>query len=95
MPNKKYLKGAALERYAKKQLEEAGFFVIRSAGSKSPVDLIAIDINGIRLIQVKSAFRVNEKDELRLSEIVTPDNGRKEIWLKEPGFKEFRKYLVY
>lgn len=37
-----YSRGAAYERKVKKEYEEAGFLVIRSAGSKGPVDLVAI-----------------------------------------------------
>ena len=37
-----YSKGANFERLAQKFLEDEGAFVIRSAGSHSPVDLIAL-----------------------------------------------------
>lgn len=36
-----YRRGADHERRAKSKLEAAGFFVVRSAGSHSPVDLVA------------------------------------------------------
>lgn len=61
MPNKNYKRGRAKEYRIKKQLEHEGWFVIRSAGSHSPVDLIALyraikgpaGILQVRLIQVK------------------------------------------
>jgi len=37
-----YEKGARFERKIKKILEAKGFFVTRSAGSKGPVDLLAV-----------------------------------------------------
>jgi len=97
MPNLKYVKGANLERAAKKILEEADYFVVRSAGSKSPVDLIAVDINEIRLIQIKSGkqgYRIKHEDERKLAAINGPSNSRKEIWVKESGRKEFKRYHV-
>ena len=42
MSGQRYSKGYRLERAARSCLEDRGYFVIRSAGSKSPVDLIAI-----------------------------------------------------
>ena len=38
-----YSKGASFERKIKKILEAKGMFVVRSAGSKGPVDLIAFN----------------------------------------------------
>lgn len=46
-----YARGAIYERTVKKELEREGFFVIRSAGSKSPVDLVAIKGGFFELIQ--------------------------------------------
>lgn len=37
----KYSSGAKFENEVKRALEKRGYFVIRSAGSKSPVDLVA------------------------------------------------------
>lgn len=54
---KTYIKGRRYEYIIKKDLEESGYLVIRSAGSHSPFDLIAIPINSegsIRAIQVKT-----------------------------------------
>ena len=41
MTNKMYARGRAKEYRVKKQLESEGWFVIRSAGSHSIVDLVA------------------------------------------------------
>ena len=42
MPNTNYQRGRNHEYYIKQKYEDLNFFVIRSAGSKGPVDLIAI-----------------------------------------------------
>ena len=39
-----YSNGANFERKIKKQYEDDGWFVVRSAGSKGPVDLVAIHV---------------------------------------------------
>ena len=49
-----YSRGAALERKIKKALEADGYLVMRSAGSKGPLDLIAVSINDMKFIQVKN-----------------------------------------
>ena len=48
-----YARGANFERRVKKMLEKDCWFVIRSAGSHSPVDLVAIKRDEIKLIQCK------------------------------------------
>ena len=70
-----YLKGRRLEYRASDHLEALGYFVLRSAGSHSPVDLVALStasLNGstgahIRLIQVKANCNPTavERTELR------------------------------
>lgn len=42
MPNKNYNNGRAKEYRIKKKLEEQNYFVIRSAGSHSAADLVAL-----------------------------------------------------
>ena len=42
MPNKNYINGRAKEYRVKKQLESEGWFCVRSAGSHSIVDIVAI-----------------------------------------------------
>ncbi len=55
MVKNKYQKGAKEENAIKTFLEKKGYYVMRSAGSKGPFDLIAIDpiSRKIRLLQVK------------------------------------------
>lgn len=49
----KYQIGVAAEREIRKDLESFGFAVIRSAGSKGPIDLLACDGITMMAIQVK------------------------------------------
>ena len=67
MPNRKYNKGANFERAVKKGLEGFGLFVVRSAGSKGPADLIAIDESGdVTLIQCEvNATTKRKRDALK------------------------------
>jgi hypothetical protein len=47
MPNKRYIAGRNFEYKVKRELESLGWYVIRSAGSKSLFDLIGIKIQRI------------------------------------------------
>jgi Holliday junction resolvase len=48
-----YSRGAAFERKIKKQYEAEGYYVIRSAGSKGPLDLVALKHDSFVFIQCK------------------------------------------
>lgn len=56
---KLYNAGRKLEYRLKKELEKQGYLVIRSAGSHSPFDLVALNphTNKIRFIQVKQGAK--------------------------------------
>ncbi|GAF94020.1 unnamed protein product, partial [marine sediment metagenome] len=53
MVNKNYRSGRNFEYRVKKYLEEKGYYVMRSAGSKSPFDLVAVSDVHLLLIQCK------------------------------------------
>lgn len=84
MARTNYERGVEIERKAIQQLEQVGYIALRSAGSHSSFDVVAINPNGIRLIQCK-----REKDKLgkwdllleQLSEIKVPFNATKELWV--------------
>ena len=59
---KRYVKGANFERQVKKDLESSGYFVIRSAGSKGKIDLVAFKSNDVRLIQCKTNGVISKSD---------------------------------
>ena len=64
----KYAVGANFEREVKKFFESNGWFMVRSAGSHSPVDLVAIKkTEGYKepkviFIQCKTTGRVSQKE---------------------------------
>ena len=61
-------RGTDFERRVRRRLESEGWFVVRSAGSRGPVDLVAVRRNGhggceVRLIQCKAGqphFTLND-----------------------------------
>jgi Holliday junction resolvase len=63
-----YHRGAEREHYIKKKLEKQGYFVIRSAGSHSPVDLVALKKGEIRLIQSKKSKYVRPAEKKKIEE---------------------------
>ena len=52
-----YQRGRSAEYRSKKWLESEGFLVVRAAGSKGPIDLVAIPRDGsthcVKIVQVK------------------------------------------
>jgi Holliday junction resolvase len=82
-----YQRGYAAERVARKILEDDGYLVIRSAGSKGPADLIALNAREIILIQVKRNRPVSLAEQKRLIDLLhrIPENARIEIWLVSRG----------
>jgi len=86
-----YARGRKKEYKMQAHLREEGYLVVRSAGSKTPFDLIAIpmvknrqDHALVRLIQVKvrkmSTAEVEETKELRKT---VPSCCRIEMWVLE------------
>jgi|YelNatPaOPRAMG01_1025707.scaffolds.fasta_scaffold16445_2 Holliday junction resolvase len=64
-----YHRGVEREHYIKKKLEKQGYFVIRSAGSHSPVDLVAIKRNEVRLIQSRKGRYIRPKEKEKIKEV--------------------------
>jgi len=89
--NKQYRIGYYYERKVKQILEKEGYLVWRSPGSKSPIDIIAINDKGfVKLIQVKrkrynaNKLYINREDFLKIYELAkrfeNVDNVDIEIW---------------
>lgn len=77
----RYIKGARFENEARKILEEAGWLVMRSAGSKGSFDLAAFGGRGTRLIQVKSKnATAEERRALELVAVTLPRSITVELW---------------
>lgn len=61
-----YRAGSDLERAAKHVLEAEGWFVVRAAGSKGPVDLVAMGNGQVLLIQCKTSGYMSPDDRRAL-----------------------------
>jgi len=84
-----YRRGYYAERKAAEELKKEGYFVVRAAGSRGPVDLVALG-KDVRLIQVKRGKGALEgKKEIAR----VPYPGLKEVWVYE-GRRGFRKEVV-
>ena len=91
MPNQKYRRGAAVEYKAKAFLENHGFHVMRSAGSKGIFDIVAFKVEDgvmlVRLVQCKSTiaeYNTIKKDYNSVFEHRTDDkNCSVELWIYE------------
>jgi len=101
MTNKNYNSGRQYEYRVKKYLEKLGYYVMRSAGSKSPFDLIAIpiqdkcDVMGVLLIQCKHGTKISKKEK---DDIIALDKSLLDsvyciiAWSKARGKIEFEIY---
>ncbi len=90
--NKFYRKGYYYERKVKQFLINRNYLVWRSPGSKSPVDIIAIDDKGyVRLIQVKSHENIKKEELETLKELAKKyenvPNVEVELWIFNKGQK--------
>lgn len=69
-----YEKGRRYEHKIKRMYEADGCFVMRSAGSHGPADLVVIGPQGVGLVQVKSTQRLPPplyvEDRIALAETV-------------------------
>jgi len=63
--NHNYVKGRNAEYYWKKRLESQGYAVVRTAGSHSPVDLIAGNGSVMYAVQIKASNRKLSEEERR------------------------------
>ena len=86
-----YSRGANFERRVKRYYEDKGFLVLRSAGSHSPVDLVALRAGEVILIQVKLDGRLSMLGHEQLRELAKENNcqahlasrDKREIIIKE------------
>lgn len=76
-----YAKGQRLERKVREILRAAGYYVIRSGGSKGLWDLVAIGHHDVRLIQVKASGNpIGRADRQALVNFPVSSQVKKEIW---------------
>ena len=69
MPNRNYNSGRAFEYRVQKYLREKGWFVLRSAGSHTVCDLLAIRKGEINLVQCKKDGRLPPAEKMQLLEL--------------------------
>ena len=65
-PNVRYVSGANFERRCRTKLQDAGYFCVRSAGSHSVADLVAINEDFVFLIQCKNNGKISKKERDKL-----------------------------
>lgn len=74
-------KGARQERKARRILEAAGYYVVKSGGSLGMFDLVALGPRDVRLIQVKSNRRPGPVEREAIEQFLCPAYARKEVWV--------------
>ena len=80
-----YLKEVEMVRRLKKS--KRFHTVLRSAGSRSPFDVVAISKNEIVLIQVKSGKGRFKKEVRRLKRIKVPSCAKKQFWVYDQTWR--------
>ena len=91
----KYQTGTRLEYIARDKLRNAGFIVVRSAGSKGPLDLVAWREDDLRFIQCKrtqimeiTSNRIEtlfKNDLLKMRFLTKPTIATLQLWISSPG----------
>ena len=67
MPNKQYVKGRKKEYWIVKNLRRKGYEIVqRTAGSHSPIDVIAINPKTQEILFVQSKYDMEEKEKLKI-----------------------------
>jgi Holliday junction resolvase len=74
-----------LEWAARDELRRRGFLVVRSAGSKTPIDLVALNDQEVLVIQVKKDAGDVAAAVSSLAALVVPAQVRREVWARESG----------
>jgi hypothetical protein len=80
-----YAAGRRLEWAARNDLRKQGYTVIRSAGSKTPIDLIALNDREMIVIQVKKDAGDVAAAVASLAALALPAQVRREVWERERG----------
>lgn len=69
MTNRNYVSGRNFEYKVKKHLESRGYFVIRSAGSHSPVDLLAVNPTYYHILVIQCKHGKSRMNKKSLSDL--------------------------
>ncbi len=87
-----YERGRASEYAARQRLLDDGYHTVcRTAGSHSPVDLIAVGAKQILFVQVKrmAESRSYESQLVRLRDWLVPDGCDKHLWIHDVGARRW------
>jgi hypothetical protein len=85
-----YSKGRDAEYEVETILMRQGYDVVRSAGSKGPVDLVALSRTTVKLIQVKYNCAATPVDKEALCFFKGPTgHTEREIWTRRKGQKDW------
>lgn len=92
--NRNYVKGVKFEREVMSILSDQGYFCLRSAGSHSWCDVVAVNLNEVKFIQCKTTKDKNVEGIVKkvLFELLDnkvyeflPECVVVEVWVKGPG----------
>ena len=86
MPNLRYRQGANFERRAKAKLEKENWYVLRSAGSHSIVDLVCFRGGEVSLVQCKIDGYLSPNERKQILELAD-ENGFRAYLVKRDGKK--------
>jgi len=85
---KRYRKGYRNEQRSIRILESCRYEVIRASASKGYWDLVALNYQEIKLIQVKSNRDISETERKILKNLKYPNCVSKEVWIWSDYKKE-------
>lgn len=103
----RYTQGRRLEYKARDLLEGFGYLVVRAAGSKGPVDLVALCPHGSMpmLVQVKKNLKISGKEwdslvslaeEYRSLPVIAGNEGREFVFYAiAPDKKHKKRFKMY
>jgi Holliday junction resolvase len=79
--------GTRFEYAVRDFLKRNGYSVIRSAGSRGPVDLTAVNDREVLFIQCKKTAGATgfAEDKLKIEQLLVPRFARKQLWVKKDG----------
>jgi Holliday junction resolvase len=89
-----YSKGIKAEKKVKSKLEDKGWLVKQSKGSRGPYDLYAMKSGKKLLVQVKSGTASASKEEVKRLRSSAKKKGAKALVMKVKG-KNTKSKIVY
>lgn len=82
----RYTSGRRAEWLARDELTVGGYTVVRAAGSKGKVDLVAWNYECVRFIQIKKGTgRVTNDEFEALHSFDIPEHSTVEVWKRKDG----------